>query len=184
MSSGSRTTTARTTALRISCMAVENSAANRRTRRFCANTSGSHVRVKSGTGFAQCQPKMFFFRQMTRTAARGVSFVLVVMIATGGIPPGMMACSASNALCQHQAATHDRCPKSATSLSCGCHGINLPANQAPTRATDLVAQAALDGPTAYTHQPPPDLAISRPDYPIARGRLLVPLPILHASLLI
>lgn len=127
---------------------------------------------------------MLSFRQITRPAGRGVSFVLVAMIAIGGIPLGMMACAASNALCQHQAAAHDRCPKGATSLSCGCHGINLPADQAPTRATDLVAQAALNASTAYTHQAPPDLAVARSDYSIARGRFLVPLPILHASLLI
>jgi len=128
---------------------------------------------------------MLFFRPIRRVATRTALLVLVVLIAMGGLPAwAAMTCNTSGARCQAQAAHHDHCPKGTVVVSCACHGADQPANPVSTRTSDVVAPAATHGSTASVYHAPPVLAFSRPDYSIARGRLLVPLPILHGSLLI
>jgi len=126
---------------------------------------------------------MWVFHQIARGSARRVSLALLAVLAIDGVPvTAAMACQQANLPCIEQAARQD-CSRGAAALSCGCQGASQPANQASSRAADLVVASAQHGPAACTHQATV-LAVSRANYSIARGRLLVPLPILHSSLLI
>lgn len=127
---------------------------------------------------------MLFFRQISPAAARTVSFALVLGIAIGGAPVAALAgCATPEVHCQKMKAHKDDCATSAVIMSCACDSSAQPANSSSTRAVDLVLPAPSDGPHAYLAPIASGRSLLRPDYRLGRG-LLVPLPILHASLLI
>jgi hypothetical protein len=124
--------------------------------------------------------------QISRVAARTATFALAVLIAIGGIPASAFAgmrCDTTTAHCQKQAVREHHCADDTALMSCDCQGAELPANSNASRATDLITAAA-HGSHSYVPHTVPPAAPSRLDYPLARGRHLVPLTILHSSLLI
>lgn len=130
---------------------------------------------------------MLFFRQISTAAARTVSFVLVLGIAIGGGPVAALAgvgCATSLAHCQDMAAHEHHCAKDAVVISCACDSSAQPATSSSTRGVELVQPGPSNGSQAYVV---PNVSIHRllrPHYSLGRGLQLVPLPILHASLLI
>lgn len=139
-----------------------------------------------GTRSAFHRHDMVHSLQISRAAARTATFALAVLIAIGGIPASAFAampCNTANAHCQKQAVRENHCAKDTAVMSCACQGAEQPANSNASRATDLVTASA-EGSHSYVPHTAPLAAPLRPDYSLAHGRHVVPLPILHASLLI
>ena len=130
---------------------------------------------------------MLHFPQVSRAAARAATIALVVLVATVGVPAAAFAgilCGESDTHCPKQTAHEHRCSENAVVMSCTCHGAEQPANSSSSRATDLVSAGSTQALQSYVPHADPGAGCSRPDYLLARGRHSVPLPILHASLLI
>ncbi len=167
----------------------ENLAVRRRPPPHSARFSSRWASNSPGTKSAIDTPGMLHVPQFSRALARVATLTLVAAIALGGGPASAFAgmnCDdyESHALCQEHTARDHHCSKNGAVISCACHGSEQPANSPSSRATDVAAGGVLhpSHPSATPAGLP--LGLSRPDYPLARGRYFVPLPILHASLLI
>jgi len=166
---------------------AEKLAVPRWSRAAKAGFSRVFSRGAPGTRSAFYRRGMLHSPQVSRVAARTATFALAVLIAIGGIPASAFAampCNTSNAHCQNQAVQENHCAQGTVVMSCACHSAEQPANSNSSRASDLVSAGVPHASPSWFVHARPTVSLSRPDYPLTQGRFLVPLPILHASLLI
>lgn len=165
----------------------ENLAVRRRPPPQSARSSRRCAPDSPGTRSALHMRGMLHVPQLSRALARVATLTLAAVIAFGGGPASAFAgmnCDESHALCQEHAAREHHCSNDGAVISCACHGVEQPANSPSSRATDVASGGVLHPSHPFATPGGSPLGLSRPDYPAARGRYFVPLPILHASLLI
>jgi hypothetical protein len=131
---------------------------------------------------------MLSFRRMRRLATVVLPRVLVVVIAAAvaGVPaPALagLACPPDEPSCEAHWSQENHCGERGTVLSCAC-GSDQPVEPATSRANDPPVPVSPQGSRSAVKGPARGDAARHPARSRAHAYVDVPLPILHASLLI